>query len=146
MLVARQGKSLQSTIDKYNKLVASMNPPKPSLMWKDIMNLNFLSNIILLHSREDIWEKPWFKLHFCEAMHAWYKLQHACEELKIIRIKAHQIWASMNKEEAHLNQAIEATQSTDLELPKYLSLVFKYQLNANRHLCSKLLLLEKQGR
>src|SRR5260370_5463783 len=146
MLVARQGKSLQSIIDKYNKLVASMNPPKPSLMWKDVTNLDFLSDIILLCSHEDIQEKPWFKPHFHEAMCAWYKLQCAHEELKIIRIEAHQIWASMNKEEAHLDQAIEATQSTDLELPKYLSLVFKYQLNANRHLCSKLLLLEKQGR
>src|SRR5260370_49298 len=123
-----------------------MNPPKPSLMWKDIMNLNFLSDIVLLHSHEDIQEKPWFKLHFHEAMHAWYKLQCACEELKIIGIEAHQIWASMNKEEAHLNQAIEATQSTDPELSKYLSLVFKYCLNLTSHLCSHLLLLEKQGR
>src|SRR5260370_9894182 len=122
MLVARQGKSLQSNIDKYNKLVASMNPPKPSLMWKDIMNLNFLSNIVLLHSHEDIWEKPWFKPHFHEAMHVWYKLQHACEGLQIIRIKAHQIWASMNKKEAHLDQAIKATHSTDPNLSKYLLL------------------------
>src|SRR5260370_25656407 len=122
-----------------------MNPPKPLLMWKDIMNLNFLSDIVLLCSHEYIWEKPWFKLHFHEAMHAWYKLQCACEELKIIGIKAHWIWASMNKEEAHLDQAIESTQSTDPELSKYLSLVFKYQLNVNRHLHSKLLLLEKQG-
>src|SRR5260370_8856438 len=102
MLVNRQGKFLQSVINKYNKFAASMNPPKPSLMWKDVMNLNFPSNIILLCSCEDIWEKPWFKLHFCEAMHVWYKLQCACEELKIIGIKAHQIWPSMKKEEPHL--------------------------------------------
>ena len=51
----------------------------------------------------------------------------------------------MKEEEAHLHQAIKATKSMDAELSKYMSLIYEYQLNANRHLCSKLLLLEKRG-
>ena len=68
-----------------------MDPPKPSLTWKDVTDLNFLADIILLCGCDNIWEKPWFKPHFRDAMHAWHKLQCAREELGIIDIEACQI-------------------------------------------------------
>ncbi|KAF8315762.1 uncharacterized protein EI90DRAFT_2946067, partial [Cantharellus anzutake] len=120
-LVTKRGKSLQSTLQKYNTLVATMNPPKPSLTWTQVTDLNFLSNIVILWGREDMQEKPWFKHHFRDAMHAWYKLQRPREEIEIIGLEAHRIWASIHQEEAHLDQVIKDTQLTDPELSKYIT-------------------------
>ncbi|KAF8311412.1 uncharacterized protein EI90DRAFT_2953931, partial [Cantharellus anzutake] len=144
-LVAKRGKSLQSTLQKYNTLAASLNPPKPSLTWQDVTDLHFLSDIILLRGREDIRDKRWFQRHFRDATRAWYKLQRAREEVKIVGIEAHRIWASVIEEEAHLRQVIETTQHTHPELAKYISLMAECRLNANRQLRRKLKLLEKQG-
>ncbi|KAF8322986.1 uncharacterized protein EI90DRAFT_2936089 [Cantharellus anzutake] len=57
-LVAKRGKSLDSVLQKYNNLAASMDPPKPALTWQDVTDLNFLSDIVLLRGQEDIREKP----------------------------------------------------------------------------------------
>ncbi|KAF8343919.1 uncharacterized protein EI90DRAFT_3010774 [Cantharellus anzutake] len=112
---------------------------------KTVTDLNFLSDIVILWGREDMREKLWFKRHFYDATHAWYKLQRAREEIEIIGLEAHWIWASIHQEEAHLDQVIKDTQLTDPELSKYISLIFESQLNVNLHLHSKLVLLEKQG-
>ncbi|KAF8313291.1 uncharacterized protein EI90DRAFT_3294530 [Cantharellus anzutake] len=111
----------------------------------DVTDLHFLSDIILLRGREDIRDKRWFQRHFRDATRAWYKLQHAREEVKIVGIEAHRIWASVIEEEAHLRQVIETTQHTHPELAKYISLMAECRLNANRQLRRKLKLLEKQG-
>ncbi|KAF8311110.1 uncharacterized protein EI90DRAFT_3138775 [Cantharellus anzutake] len=144
-LVAKRGKSLQSILEKYNNMAASMNPPKPSLTWQDVTDLNFLSDIVLLRGREDIRDKPWFQHHFREATRAWHKFQRAREEIEIVSIEAHRIWAFMDEEEARLHQNIETIKPTDPELSRYIALLFEYRLRANRHLRSKLRLLEKQG-
>ena len=47
-LVSRWGKTWQSTIDKYNALAVLMNPPKPKLTWKEVTDLDFISDIVML--------------------------------------------------------------------------------------------------
>jgi len=47
-LVSRHGKTLQSMINKYNALAVSMNPPKPKLTWKEVTDLDFISDIVML--------------------------------------------------------------------------------------------------
>src|SRR5260221_14710463 len=57
-LVAKWGKTLHTTLKKYNTLAVSMNPPKPKLAWVNITSLDFISNIVILHGCEDIRDKP----------------------------------------------------------------------------------------
>ena len=69
-------------------LAASMKPPKPKLAWVNVTSLDFISDIVILHGCEDIHDKPWAQPLICNAMQAWFKLQQAHEEIKMISIEA----------------------------------------------------------
>ena len=47
----QRSKAIRTTIDKYSKLVATMNLPAPTLDWKNVVNYTFISEFdILWHS------------------------------------------------------------------------------------------------
>ncbi|KAF8331681.1 uncharacterized protein EI90DRAFT_3016252 [Cantharellus anzutake] len=138
----KRGKTLQSTINKYNALAASMSPPRTKLTWKEVTDLNFISDIVTLRGREDIREKPWAKPLFRNATRAWCKLQRAREEIETVVIEANRLGSFVRDEEAHLQKIIEDTRPTNPALAEYISLMFQYRLNTNSHLCAKLLQLE----
>ncbi len=137
-LVAKHGKMLSSTLEKYNSLAAAMDPPKPRLSWDDVTSLEFVSDIVILWGHDDVCQKPWAKPHLHDTTWAWYKLQQAREEIETVRLKAHQVWASTKHKEAHLQSAIESTWLADPSLAEYISITSKYCLNVNAHLCTKL--------
>ena len=142
-LVVKHGKTLSSTLEKYNSLAATMDPPKPRLSWDDVTSLEFVSDIMILWGCDDVHQKPWVKPHLHDATQAWYKLQWAHEEIKTVRLKACQVWASTKHEEAHLQTAIESTQLADPSLVEYISITSKYCLNVNAHLHTKLTQLNR---
>jgi len=45
----KRGKAICTAIGKYNKLASQMNPPAPTLEWKDIVNYTFISEFDMLH-------------------------------------------------------------------------------------------------
>ncbi|KAF8314885.1 uncharacterized protein EI90DRAFT_2947410 [Cantharellus anzutake] len=101
-LVAKQGKTLNSTLEKYNNLASTMDPPKPRLSWEDVTSLEFISDIMILWGHDDVREKPWAKPLLRKATQAWHKLQRACEEIDTVRLEARRVWTSMENEEAWL--------------------------------------------
>ncbi len=121
-----------------------MKPSKPKLTWKEVTDLDFISDIMMLQGHEDMHEKPWVKPIFCNATHAWYKLQCAHKEIETVVVEVNQVWNFIRDEEAHLRNTINNTQSTNPALTEYISLTSQYHLNANSHLHTKLLQLEKQ--
>src|SRR5260370_35716040 len=58
-LVLKCGKMLASTLEKYNKLVTTMSPPKPRLSWDQITNLDFILDVVLLQGCDDVHQKSW---------------------------------------------------------------------------------------
>ncbi|KAF8311020.1 uncharacterized protein EI90DRAFT_2868245, partial [Cantharellus anzutake] len=142
-LVAKQGKTLNSTLEKYNNLASTMDPLKPRLSWEDVTSLEFISDIVILRGRDDVREKPWAKPLLRKATRAWHKLQRAREEIDTVRLEARRVWTSMENEEAWLRGAIENTRSTNPALARYISATSQYCLNVNVHLRSKLAQLDK---
>ncbi|KAF8332248.1 uncharacterized protein EI90DRAFT_3122689 [Cantharellus anzutake] len=102
-----------------------------------------ISHIVILRGRDDVREKPWAKPLLRKATRAWHKLQRAREEIDTVRLEAHQVWTSMENEEAWLRGAIENTRSTNPALARYISATSQYRLNVNAHLRSKLAQLDK---
>lgn len=124
-LVAKRGKTLGSTLDKYNALAATMDPPKPRLSWEDVTSLEFVSDIVVLQGRDDVRKKPWAKPLLRNATRAWYKLQRAHEEIETVNLEARRVWASIKTEE--------------------ISIISRYRLNVNAHLRAKLAQLDKRA-
>ncbi|KAF8335339.1 uncharacterized protein EI90DRAFT_3152974 [Cantharellus anzutake] len=141
-LVGKRGKTLHSTLDKYNNAATSMIPPKPSLTWDDVTHPDFLSMVELLRGHDDIHSHEWAQEHFRAATRAWVKLQRAKEELVTIGIEAHRILTSMRDEELQLKETIEVVTASNPILASYISMTFKWRMKANSHLRKKLARLE----
>ncbi|KAF8333472.1 uncharacterized protein EI90DRAFT_2916234, partial [Cantharellus anzutake] len=53
-LVVKWGKTLNLTLEKYNKLASTIDPPKPTLSWGDVTSLEFVSDIVILRGHDDV--------------------------------------------------------------------------------------------
>ena len=115
-----------------------MIPPKPSLTWEQVTNLEFLTLIETLRGRDDIRTKDWTKQSYRDAARAWVKLQRAREELVTIGTKARRIIASIQDEEDRFKTAMAALQPDYPGLTNYVSTNFQYRRNIHLHLHTKL--------
>ncbi|KAF8312768.1 uncharacterized protein EI90DRAFT_3137116 [Cantharellus anzutake] len=134
--------ALHSTLEKYNSAAAALIPPKPSLTWDDITHPNFPSIVELLQGCDDIQSCEWAQEHFREATCAWIKLQCAKEELVIIGIDARRILTAIRDEELQVKETIEAVTASNPVIASYISMTFKWRIQANAHLHKKLSSLE----
>ncbi len=137
-LVSKCGKTLHSTLEKYNAMAKSMIPPKPLLTWDEVTDLEFLLHIETLQSWDDIQMKEWTKQPFHDATRAWTKLQCAWEELDIIAVEACWLAASIGNKEAKLAETISQTKLSNPELAQYIVIAFHHWTNAHAHLHTKL--------
>ncbi|KAF8309317.1 uncharacterized protein EI90DRAFT_3140792 [Cantharellus anzutake] len=141
-LIGKRSRTLHSTLEKYNTAAAAMIPPKPSLTWDDITHPDFPSTVELLRGRDDIRSCEWAQEHFRAATRAWASLQRAKEELVTIGVETRRILTSMRDEELQLKVTIEAMAASNPTLASYISMAFKWRVEANAHLRKKLSRLE----
>ncbi|KAF8339940.1 uncharacterized protein EI90DRAFT_3012844 [Cantharellus anzutake] len=141
-LIGKWSRTLHSTLEKYNTAAAAMIPPKPSLTWDDITHPDFPSTVELLRGRDDIRSCEWSQEHFRAATRAWASLQRAKEELVTIGVETRRILTSMRDEELQLKVTIEAMAASNPTLASYISMAFKWHVEANAHLRKKLSRLE----
>ena len=137
-LVCKCGKSLHNTLEKYNIVAKSMIPPKPSLAWEQVTNLEFLTLIKTLWGCDNIHTEDWTKQPFHDATRAWMKLQRAHDELTIIGTEAHWIIASIQDEEDQYVSAMSLLQHDCPGLVNHVSKTFHYQRNIHLHIHAKL--------
>ncbi|KAF8323615.1 uncharacterized protein EI90DRAFT_2886562, partial [Cantharellus anzutake] len=137
-LVGKQSRTLHSTLEKYNTTAAAMIPLKPSLTWDDITHPDFPSTVELLQGRDDIRSCEWTQEHFHAATHAWARLQCAKEELVTIGVETRRILTSMRDEELQLKVTIKVVAASNPTLASYISMAFKWHVEANAHLRKKL--------
>ena len=143
-LIGKRGKTLHSTLQKYNNIAAAMIPPKPPLTWDAITHSDFPSMVELLRGRDDIHSHKWAQEPFRAATQAWLKLQHAKEELSTIGVEARRIWTSIRDEEVSVKEITQAVRDSNPILATYIEMTFKWRLQANARLRKKLSRLESR--
>ncbi|KAG6875863.1 hypothetical protein C0992_001989, partial [Termitomyces sp. T32_za158] len=78
----RHSEAIRNALNWYNTQAANLNPPRPALSWKEIVDYSFLGEFDLLrHSRSDIRDEPWAQPARREATLKYFKLQRAREEI-----------------------------------------------------------------
>ena len=56
----RRSEAIRKALDRYNTQAARLDPPRPALSWKEIIDYTFIGEFDLLrHSRDDIRSTPW---------------------------------------------------------------------------------------
>jgi hypothetical protein len=133
---------LHATLNHYNECAAKMCPPKPTITWSQVVDLDVLSLVEILHSQTDICQERWAQPQFQAATNAWYKLQCAKEELLTIRVEAHHLWTSMHDVEDHLLMTLASLQNEALNLAYFITQTLSYHLSRNMYLWNQIVLLE----
>ncbi|KZT63506.1 hypothetical protein DAEQUDRAFT_680260 [Daedalea quercina L-15889] len=80
--------AIQKALTEYNRLAAHLNPPKPPLSPKEVLDMATLSEFDFLHdARQDIRQQPWAQHANRKAMNAYFNVKHAGEEIKWLNIE-----------------------------------------------------------
>jgi hypothetical protein len=69
-------------IEKYNQAAQELNPPQPSLEWKQVIEYTFLADFDLFQDTNcSILNKPWSNPIACNATTTYFKICQAREEI-----------------------------------------------------------------
>jgi len=85
-----RGKAIRTALDNYNKLALQMNPPAPTLDWKNIVNYTFVLEFEILwhsYSRTDLASRPWILPANHEIASRYFKVVRAREEIHWLNIE-----------------------------------------------------------
>jgi hypothetical protein len=119
-----------------------MQPPKPTLTWAEVIDLEFLPMVEILRGRNDILTKDWAQPHLRAAAKAWHKREQAKEELINVGIEVRRLLTSIQDEEAHLQVTLASLRVCNPNLAEYLNSSSRYRLSTNAYLRSRLDYLE----
>lgn len=97
-------KAIQTALKKYNDLAIAMDPPAPTLEWKDLTNYAFVAELDLLHhiySHRDITQLPWALQLNREVTSKYFKIKCAQDEIIRFNVECRRLLTHMRYEEAH---------------------------------------------
>ncbi|KAF8452805.1 hypothetical protein L210DRAFT_3319077, partial [Boletus edulis BED1] len=106
----RRSGAIRNMIQCYNAIATALNPPRPSVSWKDLTKYTFLGEFDLLcHSRTDVRDCEWSRPAIREATVKFFKLMRAKEEITRLNIEMRRLRTAIHDEEERV-----ATATTDL--------------------------------
>ena len=85
-----------------------LNPPRPVITWKEIIDYSILGEFDLLRqSRADIRTEDWAKPAYREATVKYFKLCHAREEVTRVEVEVRRLRTAIHNEEQEVDAAVE---------------------------------------
>lgn len=122
-----------------------MNPPAPTLQWKQLMEYSFISEFELLkhaHSHHDISIKPWAAPLNREMALKHHKLKRAYEEINRVNHEARRLRTSIRDEHQLYEHHIDRLQDLDPPLASELQRVYAARRRVNNTHNTRLDILE----
>src|ERR1700761_7708366 len=99
--------AIRSAIRTYNIAAKAMEPPRPALKAKEVMEHSFIGQFdVLRDSRYNIHEKDWANPVNCIARDAWYRTEGAKDKLPRLDVEVTRLCDWMRLEEAHHTKKI----------------------------------------
>ncbi|KAJ7067709.1 hypothetical protein B0H15DRAFT_794140 [Mycena belliarum] len=98
-----RSRAVKTALSNYNTAAAALDPPRPPLVWEQVVDYAFLSDFDLLREgREDIREETWATPAGRLAMDMYFKTERADEEIRRLNIEIRRFWTYMEDEERFL--------------------------------------------
>ncbi|OSD00686.1 hypothetical protein PYCCODRAFT_1370572 [Trametes coccinea BRFM310] len=91
-----RAEAIRNALATYNRLAASLSPPREQLTWEGIMTMVSLGEFDLLRdARQDIRSQAWAKPTHRDAMQTYYNVERAREEIQRLNIEVQRLFSSM---------------------------------------------------
>ncbi|KAJ6564784.1 hypothetical protein B0H19DRAFT_1209940 [Mycena capillaripes] len=98
-----RSKAIKAAIIRYNEAAEEMDPPMPTLDWKEVVEFAFLADFDLLRdARQDIRQEPWASPAGRAAMDQHFKLLRADEEIQRLNVEIRRLVTYMRDEQEFL--------------------------------------------
>ncbi|KAH7904674.1 hypothetical protein BJ138DRAFT_884863 [Hygrophoropsis aurantiaca] len=128
----RRSQAIRNAITRYNQQATALNPPRPTVSWKEIAAYTFLGEFDLLRqSRADIRGEDWTKPALREALVKHFKLQRAHEEIIRLNIEIRRLRTAIRDEAVHMTQIIAHLLNTNRPLGLELQRQWKVRAGVN---------------
>ncbi|KAK1218219.1 hypothetical protein PQX77_019103 [Marasmius sp. AFHP31] len=102
-----RAKAIQKALDEYNEAAVTMEPSRPRLEWKDILDMVSLADFDLLKDTHlDLTHVPWAQPHHRECVRMYFGLTRAREEITRLNIEICRLITFMLDEHADHYHAV----------------------------------------
>ncbi|KAJ2968160.1 hypothetical protein NUW54_g13303 [Trametes sanguinea] len=91
-----RAEAIRNALATYNRLAASLTPPREQLTWEQIMTMVSIGEFDLLRdARQDIRAQAWAKPTHREATQTYFNVERAREEIQRLNVEIRRLFSSM---------------------------------------------------
>jgi len=135
----RRCATICKAISYYNDLAPLQKPPRPLLVYSEVVNyVTFSEFEILKHSGHDVLSKEWATLANQQAANKYFKIKRAEEEIHRCNVKVARVQAWVDKEDKVMSGAVAAHERSDPTFAAHLKVLQIQCCHVNNHLCTRL--------
>ncbi|KAL0566356.1 hypothetical protein V5O48_015664 [Marasmius crinis-equi] len=135
-----RAKAIQNALDAYNEAAVIMDPPRPILQWRDVLDMATLADFDLLKATHlDLTNVAWAQANNRECMRLHFGLKRAREEIGRLNVEISRLLTFMIDEHADYHHAIaQAHDAGQLDLAAELERRRCVSVEINGHIAIRL--------
>ncbi|KAL0567338.1 hypothetical protein V5O48_014650, partial [Marasmius crinis-equi] len=135
-----RAKAIQHALDDYNNAAAAMNPPRPTLEWRSILDMVTIADFDLLKDTHlDLSHVSWAQPHHRECMRLYFGLKRAREEITRLNVEIPRLLTGMLDDHAdHYHARERADKRGEYDLALELNRRMRDSTEINGHIAIRL--------
>ncbi|KAG8701352.1 hypothetical protein FRC09_005418 [Ceratobasidium sp. 395] len=115
--VNQREKTLHNALDQYNKAARALDPPRPTLQFKDLTECAYVADFdFLKYSEHGALEAEWARPVHRQCITSWHKLERAKEEIVRLNVEIRRVRTHIQDEELFLSKQFQVLNSTNPDL------------------------------
>ncbi|KAK1215260.1 hypothetical protein PQX77_022136 [Marasmius sp. AFHP31] len=136
-----RAKAIQTALDAYNEAALLMDPPRPALQWKDVLDMATVADFDLLRDTElDLTHVPWAQPGHRECVRLHFGLKRSREEITRLNVEISRLMTFMVDEHADYHHAaIRAREENRTDIAAELEHRKEVSTEINGHIAIRLL-------
>ena len=137
--LSRRCTAIRNAIARYNDLAVLQTPPRPHLVYSEVVDYCTFSEFeILKHSEHDVLSKDWAILSNRQAANKFFKVERAKEEVRRCNVEVARLQAWVDAEDTVMSRAVAAHEGSDPAFAAHLRVLQMQRRHVNDHLRSRL--------
>ncbi|QRW15389.1 hypothetical protein RhiLY_14388 [Ceratobasidium sp. AG-Ba] len=133
--IYRREKATHSALERYNIAARALDPPRPTLTFKELVECAYVADFdFLRYSEHGALDAEWALPIHRQCLASWHKLQRAKEEIERLNIEIRRVYTHMRDEELILSQNYQKLCVTAPDLAHTALMQLQLVLQVNRQI------------
>jgi hypothetical protein len=142
--IKAQERTIHGALDRYNKAALALDPPRPSLSFKELTEFAYLANFdFLKYSEHGAQNAEWSRPVNRRCVELWQRIERAKEEIFRLNIEVRWVSTHIHDEEMFLREHHTSLNSCNSSLGHELSTRLQLIIQTNQHIMRDLEAISK---